>query len=144
MKKKSHKTRVMIFGTFDFLHKGHLHFFSQARKLAKNPYIIVSVARDVNVKKIKGKNPIHSEKSRAQAVRKSPLVDKVVLGGVETFLPHILKEKPQIIALGYDQRNYTENLKEKLLKKGLVVVVKRLKPHKPHVYKSSLLKAKRV
>jgi cytidyltransferase-like protein len=51
---KPWKTIVMVFGTFDFLHKGHLNFFKQARSLAKNPYLIASVARDYNVKRIKG------------------------------------------------------------------------------------------
>ena len=49
------KTRIMVFGTFDGIHRGHLHFFKQARGLVKNPYLIVSVARDVNVKRIKGR-----------------------------------------------------------------------------------------
>ena len=41
----------MVFGTFDILHQGHLDFFKQARKLVANPFLVVSVARDVNVKK---------------------------------------------------------------------------------------------
>ena len=28
----------MVFGTFDFLHKGHLNFFKQARKLSAHPF----------------------------------------------------------------------------------------------------------
>ena len=39
----------MVFGTFDGLHKGHINFFQQAVKLAKNSYLIVSIARDKNV-----------------------------------------------------------------------------------------------
>ena len=49
----NHKVKIMAFGTFDILHAGHLNFFKQARKLSKYPFLIVSVARDVNVKKIK-------------------------------------------------------------------------------------------
>ena len=43
--------KVMVFGTFDGLHEGHLDFFRQAREYGD--YLIVAVARDVNVKKIK-------------------------------------------------------------------------------------------
>jgi cytidyltransferase-like protein len=134
------KTIIMAFGTFDFLHQGHLHFFKQARSLAKNPFLVVSVARGLNVKKIKGKSPLLSEKKRAQGVKNSGLVDKVVLGGKSNYLAHILKEKPAIIALGYDQSAYTKNLKQNLAAKGLQVSIKRLKSHKPHLYKSSILK----
>ncbi len=137
------KTKIMVFGTFDFLHKGHLNFFKQARKLAKNPFLVVSIARDSNVNKIKGKKPILSEKKRAQEVKTIGFVDKVVLGGKNSYLPHILKEKPNIIALGYDQSAYTQNLKTALATKGLVVVIKRLKGYNPHIYKSSILKNKR-
>ncbi len=142
MKFPKEKTRIMLFGTFDFLHKGHLHFFKQARKLAKNPYLIVSIARDVNVKKIKGKKSVLPELKRAQAVKKLKIVDKVVLGGIKSFLPHIIREHPHIIALGYDQAAYTDNLRENLNKLGLNVKVKKLRPHKPHLYKSSLIKIK--
>jgi len=130
----------MVFGTFDILHKGHLDFFKQARKLAKNPYLIVSIARDINVRKIKSRAPRNNEKKRLLKVRQSDLVDKAVLGGVKSYIGHILKEEPSIIALGYDQSAYTTGLKQLLGKKGLKVIIKRLKSYKPHLYKSSLLK----
>ncbi len=133
-------TKIMAFGTFDILHPGHIHFFQQAKKLAKNPFLIVSVARDVNVKKIKGRKPDLAEKSRLNVISHLPLVDKAVLGGKGDFLPHILKEKPNIIALGYDQAAYTRNLARKLLKKGLKVKITRLKPYRSRLYKSSILK----
>src|SRR3989344_1797984 len=133
------KTRIMVFGTFDVLHKGHLHFFKQARALSRNPYLIVSVARNINVKKIKGREPKNSEKKRLTIVRASKLVDKAVLGGLKNNIPHILKEKPKIIALGYDQKTYVSNLKKDLTKRGLNVKIKRLKAYKRNLYKSSIL-----
>jgi len=133
------KTRIMVFGTFDVLHKGHLHFFKQARALSRNPYLIVSVARNINVKKIKGREPKNSEKKRLTIVRASKLVDKAVLGGLKNHIPHILKEKPKIIALGYDQKTYVSNLKKDLTKRGLNVKIKRLKAYKRNLYKSSIL-----
>jgi FAD synthetase len=134
------KTRVMVFGTFDVLHQGHLDFFKQARKLSKNTFLIVSLARDINVKKIKGQKPQHNEKQRLTAVKKCFLVDRAVLGGRKSYVPHIVKEKPQIIALGYDQTAYVKHLKQKLLKLGVKVKIRRLKAFKPGLYKSSLLK----
>jgi len=52
------RTKIMVFGTFDGLHKGHLNFFWQARKLAVDSFLVVSIARDKNVIKIKGKSPL--------------------------------------------------------------------------------------
>ena len=132
----------MVFGTFDVLHKGHLNFLKQARKLAKNPYLIVSVARDVIVKKVKGQKSMRNERERLTVVKRSKLVDKALLGGLKNHLPHILKQKPQIIALGYDQKAYVKGLKQNLLTKGLDVKVVRLKSFYPKIYKSSLAKQK--
>ena len=130
----------MVFGTFDILHQGHINFFKQARKLSANPFLIVSIARDDNVKKIKGQKPKNNERKRLSAIKKYVLVNKVVLGGAKNYLKHILKEKPQVIVLGYDQKAYTRNLRKLLNKQGLKVRVVRARPFKPHLYKSSLLK----
>ncbi len=138
---KTHpKIRIMVFGTFDLLHPGHLNFFKQARSLAKNPYLIVSVARDANVKKIKGQSPTFKEQRRLLAVKKYSFANKCVLGGVKSYLPHIKKARPDIIALGYDQIAYVDNLAQDLAKAGLKVKIHRLKAYKPSIYKSSLHK----
>ena len=134
--------KIMVFGTFDILHKGHLNFFKQARALSQKPYLVVSVARDRNVEKIKGFSPQNSEKQRAKLLKKVKLVDKVVLGGLKKHLPHIAKEAPRFIALGYDQKNYIRNLGKSLKKIGLGTKIVRLKAYRPHLYKSSIMKHK--
>lgn len=133
----------MVFGTFDGLHKGHENFFKQARKLSKRPFLIVSVARDLNVKRIKGKNPLFGEKQRAARVRKSKLAEKVVLGGLHQHLDHIFRQKPDIIALGYDQKAYVRELKADIRRGILKVKIVKLKSFKPKIYKSSLIHAHR-
>ena len=147
MLKKNLPTRIMVFGTFDGLHKGHLNFFKQARKLTAEPFLIVSVARDTNVFRIKGKHSGLNEKKRINLIRefmkKSKLVDKVVLSGVQNHIPHILKECPDIIALGYDQKAYVKNIKKDLKNKGLNVALVRLRPYKEKIYKNHLLKIER-
>ena len=132
----------MVFGTFDILHKGHENFFKQARKLSRHPFLIVSVARDVNVKKIKGKLPVYRQAVRLANIKKSKLVNKAVLAGLANHLPHIIKEKPAIVALGYDQKAYTKDLEKDLKKLGITVIITRLKPFLPKKYKSSLLGGK--
>lgn len=133
----------MVFGAFDGLHKGHLDFFRQARTLHRFPFLIVSIARDKNILKIKGKYPVLNERRRLILVKKCKGVDKVVLSGIKNHIPHILKEHPDIIALGYDQKNYVQNLKKDLRNKGLAVKIARLKPYKKNIYKNHLLKNKR-
>lgn len=130
----------MVFGTFDGLHLGHLNMFEQARKLSKNTYLIVSIARDVNVFKIKGHKTSFNEFERLNFIKKNKLADKVVLAGKTNYLPHILKEKPDIIALGYDQNAYVEDLKKDLKKMGSDIKIIRLKPYKKNVYKTHLLR----
>jgi len=133
------KTKIMVFGVFDGLHGGHINFFHQARTLDRHPYLVVSVARDRNVRRLKKKTPLYSEKKRLSDLKKSNLANKVVLGGMKDHLPHILREKPDIIALGYDQKFYVKNLKKDLKDKGLLVKVVRLRPYREKIYKSSLL-----
>lgn len=138
--KNKNIVKVMVFGTFDGVHPGHLNFFNQAKKKDKNSFLVVSIARDKNVLKIKGKLPFYTEKQRTDLVKKTGLVNKVILGGVDNYLAHILRENPNIICLGYDQKAYVKNLKEDLKKSDISVKIVRLKPYKKHIYKNHLLR----
>lgn len=130
----------MVFGTFDVVHKGHEHFFAQARALSKDPRLIVSVARDSGASRIKGFSPRHHEAERLSTVAAHPHVDRAVLGDEIGYMQHILEEKPDIIALGYDQHGeYVDNLEQDLREAGLKTKVIRLKPHRPELYKTSKL-----
>lgn len=136
------QTRIMVFGTFDLVHAGHQNFFAQARKLAKNPFLIVSIARDKNVARIKGRHPRKNQFERRVMVATASGVDKVVIGGARDHIPHILKEKPAIIAIGYDQVAYVKGLKALLAEQGLHVRIVKLKPYKPYLYKTSIISKK--
>lgn len=133
--------KVMAFGVFDLLHPGHISFLKQAKSLGT--LLIVSVARDVNVKKIKGKLPVFDEKKRVENLKKLKLAKKVVLGGLKDPWPHIKKEKPDIIALGYDQGTYVGNIIRELQKRKLKTKVVRLRPFRPEVFKSSIIRKKK-
>ncbi|MFA6106736.1 MAG: adenylyltransferase/cytidyltransferase family protein [Patescibacteria group bacterium] len=125
--------KVMVFGTFDIFHPGHAHFLKQARKLGR--HLTVIIARDRNVKTIKGKLPRNKENVRLKRVRMSGLAQEVILGNLSDKYAVIRKFKPDVIALGYDQLNYTEGLAKKF--KNIKII--RLKAFKPHIYKSSLI-----
>lgn len=130
----------MVFGTFDMVHPGHEDFFRQARALAEEPYLVVSIARDSVSARVKGFPPRHHEAERLANVAAHPLVDRAVLGEELGYTRHIAEEKPDIIALGYDQHGeFVEHLEQDLKKEGLNVRVVRLAAHMPDVYKTSKL-----
>jgi FAD synthetase len=136
------KTTILIFGTFDMVHPGHEHLFKQARALAKKgteAFLIVSLARDKNVARIKGKKPRFTETQRLAKVKAIPEVDRVLLGALGDHIPPIVKINPDVIALGYDQQAYVKGLRIALKNAGINPKIVRLKPHKPHLYKTSLL-----
>lgn len=133
--------RILVFGTFDMLHAGHEDFFKQARALHPEPTLVVSVARDVNTARIKGEPPRTLETKRRDVVASHTLVDEAVLGAEDDHIQHIASLQPDIIALGYDQEGaYVDGLEELLQQKGISVPIVRLEPHRPDVYKTSLLR----
>jgi cytidyltransferase-like protein len=133
-------TRIMVFGTFDLLHEGHLDFFRQARAQTADPYLIVSVARDASVARVKGRPPKRSEEERLERVRACPLVDKAVLGDATGYIAHIVNAAPDVIALGYDQEGeYVANLRTDLKEAGIRATVVRLVAYKPDIFKTSKL-----
>lgn len=132
---------VLVFGTFDVLHDGHRSFLQQAKKLGTT--LIVSVGRDVTVKRLKGRTPLNNEHARLEAIAVLPYVDKAVLASEDPKqrFSIIKRFKPDVIALGYDQTHFTVNLAVELASIGIRCDIVRLKPHRPDRYKSSLIKA---
>ena len=126
--------KVVCFGTFDILHPGHLSFFVQAKKFGKE--LVVVIARDKTVRKIKNKLPDNSEKDRQALVKGLEVVDRVVLGDLKDQMKVIKKEKPDMVCLGYDQKAFVDILRKTFPKLKIV----RLKSYKPKYYKSSKLK----
>lgn len=133
-------TRVMCFGTFDGLHPGHASYFCQAQELGDE--VIVVVARDATVLDVKGQLPSMNERDRVQAVASHPAVTQAHLGNPDDKFRIIEDLKPDILLLGYDQKAFTDALKERLAERGVQVHVMRAKPFQPEIYKSSLLRAR--
>ncbi len=125
------KKVVLAFGTYDLFHPGHEYFLREAKQLGD--CLVVIVARDTNVQKIKGRAPYDLEQDRLAHVVSFPFVDEAMLG-YEDFAKHlqVLEDiEPDIICLGYDQ--------QATLPDGPWRVV-RLDPYKSDQYKSSLLR----
>jgi FAD synthetase len=132
--------RVLCCGTFDYLHPGHLSFLKQAGALGSELYVVV--ARDENVRRIKGRYPDQGEEERKAKLEGLAQINNVRLGypgGPQNFLKVVADIQPQIIALGYDQ-GAPPGLKEAFPECEVVV----LEPHFPEKYKSSLYRCNKA
>lgn len=132
-------TKVMVFGTFDRFHPGHDSFLKQAKENGET--LIVVVARDATVEKIKGKPPEQNERMRLRKVAEHPAVDEAVFGSLGTDkMEIIMATRPDIICLGYDQKAFVDVLHATLERERLDVKVMRCYAYHPHIYKSSKMR----
>lgn len=128
----------MVFGTFDIIHGGHLHMFKQARAYGQK--LVVVVGRNVNVEKIKNLGPLHTEEERLEMLRHINLIDKVMLGDHSDPYKCIKEVCPDVIALGYDQKAYVDNLQEALLTCNLDCRIVKLRPYQENRLKSNKIR----
>jgi len=133
--------KVMVFGTFDLFHPGHMYFLKEARK--RGDFLVVVVARDATVKRLKKKTPYDGESERKRKVEESCLADKVILGSLKDEYDAIRKERPDVICLGYDQRFFISGLGRALKSMGIGPEIARIGSHRPDKYKTSILKIKK-
>ena len=127
----------MVFGCFDIIHPGHLYFLKKAKSLGDK--LIVVVARDSTIRKVKKKEPMYNEKERLEHLRELKCVNKAILGDKEDKYKVIEEFKPDIICLGYDQKIFVNKLKDELKKRNIKADIIRIGPYKEHIYKSSKL-----
>lgn len=117
-------TTVVATGTFEILHPGHIVFLNEAGKLGDKLFVIVST--DKNVRKRKGRILIPQEQ-RCYVIRALKFVDNAVIGDDKDIFKPIKKIKPDIIALGKNQKFGKEELETELRKRGLSARVIRIK-----------------
>ena len=130
--------KVMAFGSFDILHKGHEHYLKEAK--GYGDYLVVVVARDESILRFKGIKPKYDENYRLNQLKKLDFVDETVLGHKEDIFKVLEEHNPDIICLGYDQKIDEDKLMAELEKRKLKAKIARAKPFNPEIYKSSKLK----
>lgn len=130
--------KVLAFGTFDYLHPGHVHFLREAKRLGTHLSVIVS--RDATVRKVKKAAPSLDEQARLSLLKEMKAVDEAFLGEEEDIYACLKKIRPDIIALGYDQQAFVDGLAERLVSLGLQTKIVRLKSFAPAVFKSTKIK----
>ncbi|ALU11887.1 cytidyltransferase [Ignicoccus islandicus DSM 13165] len=124
--KREERPKVLVGGTFDLLHPGHVELLKEASKYGD---VIAVVARDENVRKIRGRDPVLPQEQRAYMLSSIKYVKEAMVGE-EDPLESILKVKPDIVFLGPDQFWKEEELKRRLRERGLEVEVIRMKEKK--------------
>jgi FAD synthetase len=125
---KEKHVKVLASGVFDLLHLGHVKFLEEAKKAGgKGAKLIVVVARDSTVEESKGRKPVMPENQRRILVEALRVVDEAVLGFENLDIGDVVeKTRPDVIALGYDQADVEQRVKEYLKKSKLKVRVVRV------------------
>ena len=94
---------VFTNGCFDVLHRGHVEYLKQSRKLGKR--LIVGLNSDESVKRLKGLNrPINNEEDRKAVLLALRFVDEVIIFDEDTPLRLIQVLRPDIITKGADYK----------------------------------------
>lgn len=123
--------KILVFGTFDNLHPGHLYFLNEADKRGE---LFVSVGLDDNVEVIKGKHPRQNQEERIKAIQSAFPSAIVGTGDADDYLKPIKDIQPDLILLGYDQK-----LPPGISESDIPCPIERIEAFKPEEYKSSLM-----
>ena len=135
---KGRKNIKVVFtgGVYDIIHPGHIHTLKNSKQ--EGDLLIVSIARDNRVIKIKGRKPINNEKMRTILVSAIRYVDFTLLGSKGDIFGVVKKIKPNIITIGYDQTHQINELKKRVKINNLNIKIKKLDSPIPHVKSSDL------
>jgi rfaE bifunctional protein nucleotidyltransferase chain/domain len=99
--KSSGKKIVFTNGVFDIIHRGHVEYLNEAKKLGN--VLIVGLNSDSSVKIIKGENrPINNENDRAYVLSSLKPVDHVVIFEEEDPYNLIKQIIPDFLVKGGD------------------------------------------
>ena len=114
MANKTAKPKIVLAsGVFDLLHIGHVRFLEYAKKAGgASAKLVVIIAKDTTVERIKGRKPIMSEDQRLALVESLKVVDEAVMGYEGLDIGEVIdKIKPDVIALGWDQDEMENQVK---------------------------------
>ncbi len=137
------KKKVLIAGTFDILHPGHIFLINEAAKLGD---VYVIVATDKNREVYSGEVPIVPEQQRLEVMKSLKNVKDAKLGRHDNDTLKTVEDiNPDIILLGPDQKFSVDRLQKALKLKGMnQIEVLRLEKFydKFKLHSSSLIKKK--
>lgn len=101
LEKNKGKKIVFTNGCFDILHRGHVTYLAEARKLGD--LLVIGLNSDASVKRLKGpERPINNENDRRFVISQLKSVDFVEIFTEDTPLNLILTVKPGVLVKGGD------------------------------------------
>lgn len=101
LEENKEKRIVFTNGCFDILHRGHVTYLAEARKLGD--LLVVGLNSDESVKRLKGpERPINNERDRQYVLSQLKPVDFVEIFSEDTPLNLILKVRPKVLVKGGD------------------------------------------
>lgn len=101
LSENKNKRIVFTNGCFDIIHKGHVAYLAEAKKLGD--LLLVGLNSDASVKRLKGpERPINNELDRQYVMSQLKPVDFVEIFTEDTPLNLILKVQPKILVKGGD------------------------------------------
>jgi D-beta-D-heptose 7-phosphate kinase/D-beta-D-heptose 1-phosphate adenosyltransferase len=94
---------VVVNGTFDILHLGHIRLLELARSYP-NSYVYVLIDSDRRVKELKGSDrPVHNEYERASFLFALKAVDRVdIFDSDQELIDYIKNYQPDVMVKGSD------------------------------------------
>jgi FAD synthetase len=136
---KKENTVVLASGVFDLVHYGHIYFLKEAKKAGgESAQLVVVVARDKTVERLKGRPPVLPEEQRRAIVEALKPVDEAIFGREDFEIEEILREiKPDIVAVGYDQTDIEETVRRLISERSLEIKVVRIGRFAPTGLESS-------
>lgn len=125
--------KLFLAGTFDPLHIGHQWLLWNATQLAKE--MVVIIATDKMVRKIRGREPFFPEKERLARLQQENLPHTKIRLGREDgdFLQTLNEESPDILLLGFDQNADIELIQRQFPR----LEIRRAQKYFPEFFKSS-------
>ena len=94
------KKIVFTNGCFDILHKGHVRYLRQAKKLGD--VLVVGLNSDKSVSRLKPGRPVNRERDRAEVLEALSMVDYVTIFDEATPYRLIRTLRPDVLVKGGD------------------------------------------
>jgi len=114
---------VMVAGTFELLHPGHLAYLKEAWKLG---YVVAVVSSDENAERSKRRKIVISQQQRAEVLSSLYYVHRVVLGRPGNIFDIFEELRPDVILLGPNQNVPEDVVKAEAKKRGVNAEVLRM------------------